>query len=86
MRGHRDLTLASAAAVLCALIAVFVPFEIVRIGVALPLTLILPGYAIVAVAFGPRELSIAKLATMSVAVSLMVLTLSSLFLNALPSG
>lgn len=86
MRGHRDLELACAAAVACALIAALVPFEIVRLAAALPLALILPGYAVIAVAFGSNELALAKRLTLSLATSLMVLALGAFVLNIFPFG
>lgn len=86
MRGHRDLIRASAAAVLCALVAALVPWEPIRIVAALPLTLFLPGYAIVAVAFAKQELARPKQLTLSFGISLMVLALSALFLNIFPFG
>ncbi|HET9196895.1 MAG TPA: DUF1616 domain-containing protein [Solirubrobacterales bacterium] len=86
MRGHRDLTRACLAAVVCALVAALVPLEIVRLVAALPLTLFLPGYAVVAAAFGSRELAPAQRITLSVAVSLMVLALGAFVLNVFPFG
>lgn len=86
MRGHRDLQRASVAAVACALVAALVPWEIVRLAAALPLTLFLPGYAVVAAAFGSRELAPPKRITLSVAVSLMVLVLGAFVLNVFPFG
>jgi hypothetical protein len=86
VRGHRDLTIASGAAVLCALIAALVPLEIVRVVAALPLTLFLPGFAVVAATFDGKELAPPKRLTLDVAVSLMVLVLSALLLNAFPFG
>jgi hypothetical protein len=86
VRGHRDLTLASVAAVVCALVAAIVPWELIRLIAALPLTLFLPGYAIVTAAFYERELAPPKRLTLSVAASLMVLVLGTLVLNAFPFG
>jgi Protein of unknown function (DUF1616) len=86
MRGHLDLTRVSVAAALCALVAAAVPWELVRLVAALPLTLFLPGYAIVAAAFGSRELAPPKRLTLSVAVSLMTLALAALVLNVFPFG
>ena len=86
MRGHRDLKWCSIAAVVCALVAALVPWEIVRIVAALPLALFLPGYAIVAVAFGSDELALPKRLTLSVGVSLMALVLGTLVLNVFPFG
>jgi uncharacterized membrane protein len=81
MRGHRDLQRAAVAAVVCALVAALVPWEVVRLVAALPLTLFLPGYAIVAAAFASRELAPPKRLVLSVGTSLMVLVLSTFFLN-----
>lgn len=86
MRGHRDLERVSVAAVVCALVAALVPLEVVRLAAALPLTLFLPGYAIVAAAFASRELAPPKRLTLSVGVSLMVLVLSAFVLNIPPFG
>jgi Protein of unknown function (DUF1616) len=86
MRGHRDLRRACLAAVACALAAALVPWEIVRLAAGLPLTLFLPGYAIVAAAFGSRELAPPKRTTLSFAVSLMVLALGAFVLNIFPFG
>jgi hypothetical protein len=86
MRGHRDLQAACLAAVACALVAALVPWEIVRLAAGLPLTLFLPGYAIVAAAFGSRELAAPKRAMLSVAVSLMTLALGAFVLNIFPFG
>lgn len=86
MRGHRDLERVSIAAVVCALVAALVPLEAVRVLAAVPLTLFLPGYAVIAVAFGSNELALPKRLTLSVAVSLMVLALGAFFLNIFPFG
>ena len=86
MRGHRDLKLATSAAVLCALVAALAPWEIVRIVAAVPLTLFLPGYAIVAAAFASQELAPPKRLTLSVGTSLMVLVLCTFVLNIFPFG
>jgi uncharacterized membrane protein len=86
VRGHRDLTLASVAAVVCALVAAIVPWELIRVVAALPLTLFLPGYAIVTAAFLRREPAPPKRLMLSVAASLMVLVLGALILNVFPFG
>ena len=86
MRGHRDLQWACLAAVACALVAALVPLGMVRLVAGLPLTLFLPGYAIVAAAFGSRELAPPKRTTLSFAVSLMVLALGAFVLNIFPFG
>jgi uncharacterized membrane protein len=86
MRGHRDLEQAILAAALCALVAALVPWEIVRLAAALPLTLFLPGYAIVAAAFGSQELALPKRVTLSIGISLTVLVLGAFVLNIFPFG
>jgi uncharacterized membrane protein len=86
MRGHRDLQWACLAAVACGLVAGLVPVQMVRLAAGLPLTLFLPGYAIVAAAFGSRELAPPKRTTLSFAVSLMVLALGAFVLNIFPFG
>lgn len=86
MRGHRDLERVSIGAVVCALVAALLPWEIVRLVAALPLTLFLPGYAIVAAAFASRELAPPKRMVLSVGISLMVLVLGAFFLNVFPFG
>jgi Protein of unknown function (DUF1616) len=86
VRGHRDLTIAAAAAVLCALVAAVVPVEIVRVVAALPLALYLPGFALVAAAFDGEELAPLKRITVDVATSLMVLVLGAFVLNVFPFG
>jgi uncharacterized protein DUF1616 len=86
VRGHRDLTLAAVAAVLCALVAALVPVEIVRVLAALPLCLFLPGFALVAAVFDGEELAPFKRLTIEVAASLFVLVLSAFVLNVFPFG
>lgn len=86
MRGHRDLRDACVAAVLCALVAALVPFDLVRLLAALPLALFLPGYAVIACAFGSQRLALAQRLTLSVAVSLTVLVLGAFVLNVFPFG
>jgi hypothetical protein len=86
MRGHRDLTIAGTAAVLCALAAALVPVELIRVIAALPLTLYLPGFALVAALFDGEELAPLKRATIEVAASLVVLVLSAFVLNIFPFG
>lgn len=81
MRGHRDLERVCVAAIVCALVAALVPWEIVRIVAAVPLCLFLPGYALIAAAFASRELAPPKRLMLSVGVSLMVLVLATFFLN-----
>jgi uncharacterized membrane protein len=86
MRGHRDLQIACLAAVAGALVAALAPWAHLRLLGGLPLTLFLPGYAIVAAAFGSRELAAPKRIMLSVAISLMVLALGAFVLNIFPFG
>jgi uncharacterized membrane protein len=86
MNFHRDLLAAAAAAVLCALVVLYVPLEGVRVVAAAPLCLLLPGYAISAAAFGRRSLRWSQLLLSSVAMSLATLALGSLVLNYVPGG
>lgn len=86
MRGHRDLTIAAAAAVLCALVAALVPVELIRVIAALPLTLYLPGFALVAASFDGEDLAPPKRLTLEVGASLIVLVLSAFVLNIFPFG
>jgi Protein of unknown function (DUF1616) len=86
VRGHRDLTIAAVAAVVCALVAAFVPVEIVRIIAALPLTLYLPGFALVAATFDGEDLAPLKRVTVEVAASLILLVLGAFVLNVFPFG
>ncbi|HET9592724.1 MAG TPA: DUF1616 domain-containing protein [Solirubrobacterales bacterium] len=86
MRGHRDLTIAAVAAVLCALVAALVPVEAIRVIAALPLTLYLPGFALVAASFDGEELPPLKRVTIEVAASLILLVLGAFVLNVFPFG
>jgi uncharacterized membrane protein len=72
--------------VVCGLVAALVPLEIVRLIAALPLALFLPGYAIIAAAFGSSELAPPKRLALSVATSLTVLVLGTFVLNIFPFG
>lgn len=86
MRGHRDLTLAARVALVCALAALVLPFELLRVLFALPLTLFLPGYALAAASFARRPLPWPTLLLLSLALSLSVLALGALPLNYIPGG
>jgi Protein of unknown function (DUF1616) len=86
VRGHRDLTVASVAAVLCGLIAALVPVELIRVIAALPLTLYLPGFALVAASFDGEDLAPLKRVTLEVAASLFLLVLGTFVLNVFPFG
>jgi hypothetical protein len=86
VKGHRDLTVAAAGAVLCALVAALVPVEILRVVAALPLTLYLPGFALVAATFDGEELAPLKRVMVEVAASLILLVLGAFVLNIFPFG
>jgi uncharacterized membrane protein len=86
MRGYKDLRAASAASVLCALVALFVPYEAVRAVAAVPLCLVFPGYAIVSAAFGRQKLGGWQLSLLTLGMSLVALALGSLVLNYVPGG
>ncbi|MFN8216571.1 MAG: DUF1616 domain-containing protein [Solirubrobacterales bacterium] len=81
MRGHRDLVLAALAAPLCAVLALVLPLAGLSLIFALPLCLLLPGYAISAAAFARRPLGWPRMVALSLALSLAVLALGSLALN-----
>lgn len=81
MRGHGDLRLAAAAALLCAVLALLIPLDGIALVFAVPLVLLLPGYAITAAAFARRPLASSQLLLLSIALSLAVLVLGSLLLN-----
>lgn len=86
MRGHRDLTIAAAAAVLCALVAALVPVDAIRVIAALPLALYLPGFALVAASFDGEDLPPLKRVTIEIAASLILLVLGAFVLNVFPFG
>jgi hypothetical protein len=81
VRGHRDLELAAAGAMVCALVAALVPFEPLRIAAGLPLALFLPGYALSALAFARSPIEPAKTLLLSAAMSLATLAVGGLVLS-----
>jgi len=86
MRGHRDLRLATAAAIAGALLALLMPIEALSLLFAAPLAFFLPGYAIVAAVFVRKPLAAPQLLTLSIGLSLSVLALGALLLNYAPGG
>lgn len=86
MRRHPDVERAVVAALACALTAALVPLEVVRIVAALPLALFMPGWAIVAAAFAGSEPVRAVRWTLSIGISLCVLALGAVLLNAFSFG
>jgi hypothetical protein len=81
VRGHRDLRIAVAAAAGCALLALVLPVDVLRLAFAIPLTLFLPGYAIVAATFARRPIDGTRRLLLGVGLSLAVLALGGLLLN-----
>jgi hypothetical protein len=86
MRGHRDLSLVAAGAILSAAIALVVPTEAIRLIAAAPLCLVLPGYALASATFAARSLSGGRFATLVLGLSIIILILSALVLNYVPGG
>ncbi|HEY4779357.1 MAG TPA: DUF1616 domain-containing protein, partial [Solirubrobacterales bacterium] len=86
MRGHGDLEAACTGATLCALLTLVLPFEPLRMLLAAPLTLFLPGYAISAAIFARRRIERRQFLLFSLGLSLAVLALGALVLNYVPGG
>jgi hypothetical protein len=86
VRGHGDLRLAVAVAIVGALLATVLPWELARLVAAAPLALFLPGYAISAAAFGSQRLAAPQLLMLSFGCSVAVLALGALPLHFLPGG
>ncbi len=86
MRGHGDLEAAVGAAALCGLLALALPFELLRVLLALPLALFLPGYAISAAIFAHGRIERRYYLVFSLGLSLAVLALGGLVLNYVPGG
>jgi len=81
MKGHGDLRLLAWGSLLCAIVALVLPWPAVSLVFVAPLALFAPGYAIVAAAFARRQLDPARLLVLSLALSLAVLALGGLVLN-----
>jgi uncharacterized membrane protein len=81
VRGHRDLELACAAAIACAVLALAIPVEVISLLFALPLALLLPGYAIAAATLRRWNQGLARRLVLSLGLSLATLALGSLLLN-----
>ncbi len=86
MRGHRDLRLVAALALLCGVMAPLFPVEAVSLLLLLPLAFFLPGYALSAAIFARRPLERPQLLLLSLGLSLSVLALGALPLNYVPGG
>jgi len=81
MKGHGDLRLLTWGSLLCAIVALVLPWPAISLLFVAPLALFAPGYAIVAAAFARRPLDRPRLLVLSLALSLAVLALGGLFLN-----
>jgi hypothetical protein len=81
---NRDLLLVAALAVICALLSATVDVSAIRIPAGLILELLLPGYALGALALPRRELSVAERALLAVGGSLALTALGGLLLDVLP--
>lgn len=81
MRGHRDLRRLAWGSLLCAILALILPWPAISLVFAAPLALFAPGYAIVAATFARRDLDRAPRLVLSLALSLAVLALGGLVLN-----
>jgi uncharacterized membrane protein len=86
MKGHRDLTIVTGATAFCALTALLVPLEAVRLAAAAPLCLVLPGYAITSAVFAPSPLERPLALLLCVGLSLTTLATGALVLHLLPGG
>jgi uncharacterized membrane protein len=86
MRGHKDLEVAVGAAAICAVMALVLPFEPLRMLLAGPRALFLPGYAISAVIFARNRIGRQHFLLFSLGLSLAVLALGALVLNYGPGG
>lgn len=86
MRGHRDLRLVAALAMLCGVMAPLFPVEAISLLLLLPLAFFLPGYALSAAIFARRPLERPQLLLLSLGLSLSVLALGAVPLNYVPGG
>jgi hypothetical protein len=86
VRGHRDLQAVTVMTLICAVMAPLLPIEVLSLLFALPLALLLPGYALSAAIFARRKVGSTQLAVLSLGLSLCVLALGALLLNYLPGG
>jgi uncharacterized membrane protein len=86
LSGHRDLRLAVGAAALSAALALLCPWPLLALLFALPIALLLPGYAVMAAGFPRGGLSSVPILVSSLALSLATLALGALPLNYVPGG
>jgi Protein of unknown function (DUF1616) len=81
---NRDLLFVAALAVICAILTAAVDVSAIRIPAGLILELLLPGYALGALALPRRDLSVAERLLLTVGGSLALTALGGLLLDALP--
>lgn len=86
MKGQRDLAIVAWGSVLCAVLALVIPWPALSLVFAAPLALLAPGYAIVAATFARRDLGWPRTALLSLALSLATLVIGSFLLNYAPGG
>jgi hypothetical protein len=84
--GRRDLIGSILLAAVCAIGVVLVPVTVVRVILAVPFCLLLPGYLIRAAVFAQAQLEPGPRLMLVPALSLIALVLSSLLLNEFPGG
>ncbi len=82
----RQIVLAAATAAACAAIVLAVPVTAVRAVFAVPLCLLLPGYAITQASFRRWDLGTGRTLMLSIGLSLATLAIGSLVLDLLPGG
>lgn len=86
MREQRDLRLILALTVVCAVGSLITPLGAVRVIFAVPLALILPGYAITAAVFGSHLPAWPERIPLTLGIGLASAALASLVLNYVPGG
>jgi uncharacterized membrane protein len=86
MTADRDLRACALAAVACAAVALAAHLTAVRAVAAVPLCLVLPGYALTAAFFARTRLELRSIVMLTLALSLTTLILGSLLLNFTPWG
>lgn len=86
MRDHGHLRLAVVVTIVCAVGSLITPLGAVRLVFAIPLALILPGYAVTAAMFGSRRPDGLERLPLTLGVSLACIALGGLVLNYTPGG
>jgi uncharacterized membrane protein len=86
MRINRDLAAVVVSALVCAAVVVAVPITAVRAVFAVPLCLVLPGYALTSAIFAHRRVGGPRDLMLVLALSLTELVIGSLALDAVPGG